>query len=146
MSESRPQGKVVVGYPWDATDESLAPLRERLPDLDIAAAPYYGTFAHHVPGASEELTDDERKVWAEAEVALALDLPPDISNLAPRLRWVQAIGAGVVHLRAANLGADVMVTNAAGVAAVPIAEFAIGRLLEVWKHFAELDRMQRDKE
>jgi phosphoglycerate dehydrogenase-like enzyme len=146
VSESRPQGKVVVAYPWDADDASLEPLRARLPGLDFVAAPYFGKFAHHVPGASDTLSDDERKLWADAEVTLALDLPPDIAELAPGLRWVQAIGAGVDHLKDADLADGVMVTNAAGVAAVPIAEFAIGRLLEVWKHFGELDRMQRDKE
>ena len=37
-----------------------------------------------------------------------------------------------------------VVTNAAGVAAAPIAEFAIGRLLAVWKRFDEIDEQQRD--
>jgi phosphoglycerate dehydrogenase-like enzyme len=36
------------------------------------------------------------------------------------------------------------VTNAVGVAAVPIAEFVIARLLGVWKRFADLDALQRD--
>ena len=36
-----------------------------------------------------------------------------------------------------------VITNAAGVAAAPIAEFAIGRLLAVWKRFDEIDEQQR---
>jgi phosphoglycerate dehydrogenase-like enzyme len=36
-----------------------------------------------------------------------------------------------------------VVTNAAGVAAVPIAEFVIGQLLSIWKRFDELADQQR---
>ena len=138
--------KVVIAFPWNVDDELLAPLREQFPDLEIAAQPYYGAFAHHVPGASEELTDDERAVWADADAALALDLPKEIGEIAPGLRWVQAIGAGVEHLDAVGLPDDCIVTNAAGVAAASIAEFVIGRLLQVWKRFDEIDQHQRAHE
>src|SRR3954447_18842139 len=123
MPEPRTVGTVVVAYPWDATDESLEPLRERLPELEIVAAPYVGKFAHHVPGASDELSDDDRAKWAKAEVAIALDVPPDIATVAPNLRWIQAIGAGIDHLLDADLPEQITLTNAAGVAAAPIAEF-----------------------
>ena len=145
MTESRTVGTVVVAYPWDATDESLEPMRERLPELEIVAAPYFGKFAHHVPGASDVLTDDERAKWGRAEVAIALDVPPDIATVAPNLRWIQAIGAGIDHLLDTDLPPEITVTNAAGVAAAPIAEFAIGRLIQVWKHFDVIDEQQRAK-
>jgi phosphoglycerate dehydrogenase-like enzyme len=137
---------VVVAYPWNADDALLAPLRAQFPDLELVAQPYLGRFAHHVPGATDQLTDDERAVWARAEATLALDLPPGIGDLAPALRWVQAIGAGIDHLDDAGLPDDCVVTNAAGVAAAPIAEFAFGRLLAVWKHFGEIDEAQRARE
>jgi phosphoglycerate dehydrogenase-like enzyme len=137
---------VVIAYPWNADDPLLAPLRAAFPDLEIVAQPYLGKFGHHVPGASDELSDEQRAVWARAEATLALDLPPAIGELAPGLRWVQAIGAGIDHLDGAGLPVACVVTNAAGVAAAPIAEFAIGRLLAVWKRFDEIDDQQRARE
>lgn len=137
---------VVIAFPWNVSDEDLAPLRAQFPDVEIVAQPYLGSFAHHVPGASLELSDDERAVWARADGALALDLPKGIGELAPGLRWVQAIGAGVEHLDEVGLPDDCVITNAAGVAAASIAEFAIGRLLAVWKRFPEIDDAQRTHE
>ncbi len=58
------------------------------------------------PARSDELTDDDRAVWARADAALALDLPAGIGELAPGLRWVQAIGAGIDHLDACGLPDD----------------------------------------
>ena len=93
------------------------------------------------------LSDADRAGIAEADVLMALDLPPGIIGWAPRLAWVQAIGAGVGQLEPANLKANgIALTNAAGVASVPIAEFAIGRLLEVWKDTRVLERQQRDRQ
>ena len=92
------------------------------------------------------LSESERAVIAEADVLMALDLPPGIREWAPRLRWVQAIGAGIGQLEPAKLKAKgVVLTNAAGVASTPIAEFAIGRLLEVWKDIRVLERQQKDR-
>jgi phosphoglycerate dehydrogenase-like enzyme len=136
----------VVAYPWNADEALLAPLRDAFPDLEIVAQPYLGRFGHHVPGRSDELTDEQRAVWGRAEGTLALDLPGDIGTMAPNLRWVQAIGAGIDHLDDADLPDNCVVTNAAGVAAVPIAEFALGRLLAVWKRFHEIDEHQRARE
>ena len=93
------------------------------------------------------LTEAQRKVIAGADVLMALDLPPGIRDWATRLRWVQAIGAGIGHLEPKELHAkNIMLTNAAGVASVPIAEFVIGRLLEVWKDIRVLERQQRDRD
>ena len=133
---------VVVAFPWNADDELLAPLRERFPDLEIVAAPYLGRFGHHLPDHDDELTADARDAWARAEATLALDLPAPIAELAPKLQWVQAIGAGIDHLADAELPDAVTITNAAGVAAAPIAEFAMSRLLSVWKRLPEIDEDQ----
>jgi phosphoglycerate dehydrogenase-like enzyme len=137
---------IVVAYPWNADDALLAPLRDAFPALEIVAQPYFGRFGHHVRDASDELTDDQRAVWSRAEATLALDLPAGIGALAPGLRWVQAIGAGIDHLDGATLPDGCVITNAAGVAAAPIAEFAFGRLLAVWKRFGEIDELQRTHE
>ena len=137
---------VVVAFPWNADDAMLAPLRAQFPELEIVAQPYLGSFGHHVPGGSDEPSAAELAVWARAGAALALDLPKGIGELAPGLGWVQAIGAGIDHLTNSGLPDDCVITNAAGVAAAPIAEFAIGRLLAVWKRFGEIDEAQRAHE
>jgi len=134
---------VVVAFPWNADDAMLAPLRAEFPELEVVAQPYLGKFGHHVAGGSDELSTAELAVWARAGAAIALDLPPGIGELAPGLGWVQAIGAGIDHLTGSGLPDACVVTNAAGVAAAPIAEFAIGRLLAVWKRFGEIDEQQR---
>jgi phosphoglycerate dehydrogenase-like enzyme len=90
------------------------------------------------------LTDEARAALTGAEVLLALDPPVDLLTLAPRLRWIQAIGAGVGQFDENALGRrGVRLTTAAGVGAPPIAEFVLGRLLQVWKGFRHFDEMQQ---
>jgi phosphoglycerate dehydrogenase-like enzyme len=146
MAEPRLNGTVVVAYPWQVRDDLLDQLRSVVPGVDVRALPYVGPkFGQHVHDHAryDELTDDRRAVWGSAEVVMALDLPKGIDELSPNLRWVQAIGAGIDHLQETGLADHVVVTNAVGVAAVPIAEFVIARLLGVWKRFADLDELQR---
>lgn len=146
--QPRLTGAVVVAYPWARREDLLDLVRAAAPGMEVIAQPYVGKFGHHVRDAAslDRLTDARRAVWAKAEIAITLDLPKPIAELAPNLRWVQAIGAGVDHLQSMGLAQSVTVTNAVGVAAVPIAEFVIGRLLAVWKRFAELDELQRHHE
>lgn len=81
---------------------------------------------------------------ARAEVVLAMDLPFDVATHAPRLRWVQGMGAGVSQLVSAGLGdAGIRLTTAAGVNAVSIAEFVMARLLQIAKRLPEIDEHQR---
>jgi phosphoglycerate dehydrogenase-like enzyme len=90
-----------------------------------------------------ELTSRQREVLAEAEVVLTQDLPFDVVELAPRLRWVQGVGAGVSQLISAGLPTSrVRLTTAAGVNAVAIAEFVLARILQIAKRFPEIDRLQ----
>jgi phosphoglycerate dehydrogenase-like enzyme len=144
---------VQVAYPPDPPRHLVDGLRAVSPELDVVVAPYveeHGVRAGRSQGSLEELraraavpTDAQRDAFGRAEVLLALDLPVGLGAFAPALRWVQAIGAGTDHFRGAELGPDVVVTNAAGVAAVPIAEFVIGQLLAIWKRFDELTDQQR---
>jgi phosphoglycerate dehydrogenase-like enzyme len=144
---------VQVAYPPDPPRYLLEALRAVSSYLDVVVAPYvedHGVRAARNQGSLEELrartpalTDEQRDAFGRAEVLLALDLPVGLGTLAPALRWVQAIGAGTDHFHGAELGPDVVVTNAAGVAAVSIAEFVIGQLLAVWKRVDELADQQR---
>jgi phosphoglycerate dehydrogenase-like enzyme len=139
---------VAVAYPPAVDDAVLASLRERFPDVEFVAAPYAGRFSRYGrygKDGEDELTDERREVWARADIALALDLPDEIASIAPHLRWVQAIGAGIEHLDGVALPPGCLVTNAAGVAAAPIAEFALARILAVWKRLPEIEALQRER-
>jgi len=89
---------------------------------------------------------DARDALAQAEVVLALDLPLDVAPLAPRLRWVQAYGAGVGQLVRVLRDSGVQLTTAAGVSSNAIAESVIARLLQISKNLRELDEQQRRHE
>jgi phosphoglycerate dehydrogenase-like enzyme len=144
---------VQIAYPPDPPSDQVERLRALAPGVEVVTTAYvedHGVRAARAQGSLDELTarapvltDEQRSAFGRAEVVLALDLPFGLGQLAPALRWVQAIGAGTDHFRGADLGSNVVVTNAAGVAAVPIAEFVIGRLLQVWKRFDALADQQR---
>jgi phosphoglycerate dehydrogenase-like enzyme len=87
-----------------------------------------------------ELSARQREAFARVEVVVAMDLPFDVAELAPRLRWVQGMGAGVSQLASAGLAdAGIRLTTAAGVNAVSISEFVMARLLQMWKRLPEID-------
>jgi len=89
------------------------------------------------------LTDAQRDALARVQVALAIDLPFDVRSVAPHLKWVQAVGAGTGQLQSAGLAEHgIRLTTAAGANAVAIAEFALARVLQVWKRFREIDEAQ----
>ena len=82
---------------------------------------------------------------AKSHIVLCVDLPFDMDRLAPNLRWVQSVGAGVAQLQNAGLDRlDTLLCNGAGITADPIAEFIIARILSHWKRFPELDHYQRE--
>jgi phosphoglycerate dehydrogenase-like enzyme len=93
------------------------------------------------------LTDAQRDMMARAEVVFGFDVPFALADTAPRLRWVQGIGSGYEHVWGAGLDRDgIAVTNAVGVSAVPMAEFVLGRILQAWKRFPEIEDLARRHE
>lgn len=93
-----------------------------------------------------ELSAEDRANMARAHGMVSLDLPDGIADLAPNLRWFQGVGAGFDHIdRAALAAMGVTQSNASGIAAVPIAEFVVARLLQVWKHLRSLDAGQEER-
>jgi phosphoglycerate dehydrogenase-like enzyme len=97
--------------------------------------------------ASEPVLNEATvRALAEAEVLLAVDVPIDIAALAPRLRWIQAYGAGIRQFNEKALfERGIFISTAAGVGAGPIAEFVIGRLLEVFRRFRYLHELQQSR-
>jgi len=143
--------RVLVAFPPDPAAEHLERLRALSPRVEVVACTYMESpearsargRGHDAEVSPAALPADFRAALANAEVVLTLGLPPDVRELAPGLRWVQAIGAGVDHYRGLGLE-GLLVTNAVGVSAVPMAEFVIGRILQVWKRFGELAVRQRE--
>jgi len=155
--------KVVIAYPekWETRpQEDVARYNEKLrainPKAEIVIAPYDESEELRVlrgkppydaaRSLAPTLTDAQRAAYAEADVILTLNLPFDMDQWAPKLRWVQSIGAGVAQLQSAGLEINnVTLTNAAGTASAPIAEFVLARLLEHWKLLPLYAGMQRDQ-
>ncbi len=97
--------------------------------------------------AAPALTPAQASAFAKAEIVLSLDLPFDIGQVAPRLKWVQACGAGVAQLQSAGLETiGARLTSGAGVASAPIAEFVLARILAAWKLFPALEKLQQARD
>lgn len=164
MSRGTPptEGPVVLGilYPaaWAGDAATFARLVDATravdPRLEIVVEPYeegqhLRTLRGTPAGAAEAralvptITDAQRAAFARVHGVVAIDLPFDVAELAPNLGWVQGVGAGYGQLLSAGLAdAGIRFTNAAGVNAVGIAEFVIGRILAERKQFGDLARSQ----
>ena len=67
---------------------------------------------------------------AEAEAYFGFGVTTDLLAAARRLRWVHSAAAGVGNvLRSGIADTDILLTNAAGIHSIPMAEFIIGGLL-----------------
>ncbi|MCY4664552.1 MAG: D-2-hydroxyacid dehydrogenase [Acidimicrobiaceae bacterium] len=152
---------LVVGvlYPgeWNLDfDRHLAELAAIDPRIEIVVEPYeepselrsgrgvppYDAVRRLAP----ELTAAQRDALARIECCIALDLPFDVAVVAPRLRWVQALAAGVAHLTSAGLReAGIRLTNASGANATSIAEFVFARILGEYKRTRRLDTTQQQR-
>jgi len=142
---------------WVAWPVALAPeLLERVaavdPRIEVVACGYEepgilrnARSRHAVDDATRAeadgaVTDAHRDAMARAEVVFGFDVPFDLAEHAPHLRWVQGIGSGYEHIWGAGLDRDgITVTNAVGVSAAPMAEFVLGRVLALFKRFPEID-------
>ena len=76
-------------------------------------------------------TDNFAASMADADVLLTWDLPTaNLASVAPRLRWIHCIGAGVEHLLPMNwLPETVTLTNNKGVHAAKAGEFGLMAVL-----------------
>ncbi len=96
------------------------------------------------PAWARGQAEARRTALERAQVLIALHTPEGLLERAPNLRWIQGIGAGVEQFAKAGATRDrVLVTNASGISSVSMAEWVVGRLLQVWKRFPEADEFQR---
>ena len=105
-------------------------------------------------GAPRDLTAAELAKWAElrsrADVSFDFDwqAPWEMAANCPRLRWVQGTSAGLGGFlqRTGLAQAPLVVTTAAGVHGVPLAEFALLGLLYFTKDIPGLSRWQAGRQ
>lgn len=97
------------------------------------------------PAWAEGVAAERRAALERAHVLVALHTPESLLEKAPNLRWIQGIGAGMEQFAKAGATRDrVLATNASGVSSGSMAEWVVGRLLQVWKRFREADEFQRN--
>ncbi len=114
----------------------------------ILSLPRY-TADHH--GPKRELTEAQMDRWrsmlASADVSFDFDwwAPAGMPRNCPNLRWVQATSAGIgAFMERTGLNtSDIVFTTAAGVHAIPLAEFALLGVLYFLKEMPALTRWQK---
>lgn len=81
----------------------------------------------------------------EAEVMLApRRLPPNFLPRVPKLKWIQAVSAGVDYLEGTGIfEGPIILTSASGVQVIPVGEYVLTAMLTLAKDVA---RIIRDKE
>jgi len=148
---------VMIAYPDLGKLVDLARVGRVDPRIEVVVCPYMDSTelrtAKRLEPESRDLREraprldaDQTAAFARAEVLLGLDAPFDVAGVAPKLRWIQAMGSGVGQFAASGLeAAGIRLTNAAGVGAPSIAEFVIGRMLAIWKDFDRLAALQRER-
>ncbi|MDH3743439.1 MAG: D-2-hydroxyacid dehydrogenase [Hyphomicrobiales bacterium] len=89
--------------------------------------------------------DNFKTSMANADVLLTWDLPMDgLANVAPNLKWIHCIGAGVEHMLPMDwLPAGVQITNNKGVHASKAGEYGLMAVLMLHNHVAQIVTNQR---
>ena len=108
------------------------------------------TLEHDDRAAAIQLIDLDSDETATAEGALRWGLDAaafgGLLARAPRLRWLHSPGAGVEGWPLAEIAdRGITLTNAAGVYAIPIAEWVLTRMLEIVKRTEEVRAGQRER-
>ncbi len=154
MSEHEPI-VICLGYPGLQQPRFIERLEAIDPRIEVVTLPAdegsdWGAATPHLPHDEPppwalSHAEERRHALARCEAMIALNTPKALMEVAPRLKWLQGLGAGVEQFVAAGVRRDrVVVTNASGVSASSMSEWVIGQLLQIWKRFAEQQRHQRD--
>lgn len=90
-------------------------------------------------------SDEVMTAVADAEVYFGFGIPRDLFVAAPNLRWVHSAAAGVgTALHDEMRRSDVVLTNSAGIHAIPIAEYAVAGILHFLRGFDVAIAQQRE--
>jgi glyoxylate/hydroxypyruvate reductase len=146
--------RVLIASPLE--HEHVAAIREVDPRVDVLYEPellprprYVADHTGHPP----DLTAAQRARWrdllARADVCFDFDWwrPAEMPKNCPNLRWVQATSAGIGEFlrRTGLVDSDITFTTAAGIHAVPLAEFALCGVLHFVKGVPDLRRRQAER-
>lgn len=91
---------------------------------------------------------DEAGDLPEAEVIVTFgdDLTKEHIDNCPKLKWIMVASAGMEKMPLESIQErDILVTNARGIHKIPMAEFAMGYMLNHVKRFPELLDLQKEK-
>jgi len=113
---------------WALTPAGEARLRAEAPagwEIVIVRAPTSSDGDGPPRASSEALA-----AIAAAEAYFGFGITPDLVAAGTRLRWVHSAAAGVGNvLKSGIADTDILLTNAAGIHAIPMAEFVVGGVL-----------------
>ncbi|MCH7523068.1 MAG: D-2-hydroxyacid dehydrogenase [Chloroflexi bacterium] len=143
-------------------DELVTPIRDVSPRLRVvrlsggqrrayrSGRPIWYAYAEQRRPEKEtdqEAEDNLARILAEAEVLFTSPLmPANITDRAPKLRWVQLTSAGVDRLLDGDLAkSGVTLTTASGIHAVPIGEYVMGVMLAFAKGLPQAMRAQAER-
>ena len=126
-----PEGEVVFTISRERIDAALT----EFPDL-VGKVDYFIDWD----------TDNFAPSMADSDILLTWDLPTEnLSSVAPRLRWIHCIGAGVEHLLPMTwLPEQVTLTNNKGVHGAKAGEFGLMAVLMLHTHMPAVAFNQRN--
>jgi len=125
-------------------DESLRQITAISPVIKLTDISALSRAEQSGDSTAKEKLDD---LLAEAEVILGLRLPQNVITRAPKLKWIQAVGAGVNRfLDTEIVESSVIMTNARGVQSTPIAEFTLGLMLMFVKQAPLCFQLKQEKQ
>lgn len=140
-----PINVLLVAALHDECKQQIAAVSPRIKILD-AAGPWRPP-DKVTPDRFQNLSSDKLDAYLpQAEVLFGYTPPKNLVPRAPRLRWFQTMLAGVDHFLDEKLkNSPIVITNASGVHAAPVAESAIAFMLMFAKQapFCFLNKQQK---
>lgn len=116
---------VICGYLkftlWRPPVELAERVRQRWPEMRVVHLPHHDQLAPELP---------------DTDIFVGYLLRPEQLRLATHLKWLHSVAAGVAQLMYPELReSGIIVTNASGVHAIPMAEHVIGMILALLRDF-----------
>jgi D-2-hydroxyacid dehydrogenase (NADP+) len=113
---------------WRPPDEFAERLRQRWPEMRVVLLSRGDQLAAELP---------------DADIVVGYSLRPEQLRIAHHLKWVQCTAAGVAQLLYPEfLESGIVLTNASGVHAIPMAEHIIGMILALLRDLPGSTRYQ----
>jgi phosphoglycerate dehydrogenase-like enzyme len=147
-SQTHARGRLVVDLratsrAWSLTDEAAAVIRSSAPTGWTTYIVDSSTISDGDGNASPSA--EVMGAIVDADAYVGFGMPRALFVAAPRLQWIHSAAAGVGSLLYPELAAsNVVLTNSAGVHAVPMAEHVLGGILFLLRQFDVAVAQQRD--